>query len=98
MVTKLRGLYLILPLVIGNVEDSQSGRYRSLCQAFQGLSVLGSCSSTRHDHLLKVISEQKIYIENGFTEEKCNETSNRIYDGDDEYENIMDPPDRKSVV
>ncbi|XP_074342197.1 protein FAR1-RELATED SEQUENCE 5-like [Apium graveolens] len=44
---KVTGPLPCTPRMLGNVVESQTARYSGLCKAFQGLSVVGSCSVPR---------------------------------------------------
>ncbi|XP_074342538.1 protein FAR1-RELATED SEQUENCE 5-like [Apium graveolens] len=44
---KVAGPLPCTPRMLGNVVESQTARYSGLCKAFQGLSVIGSCSVPR---------------------------------------------------
>ncbi|XP_074347006.1 protein FAR1-RELATED SEQUENCE 5-like [Apium graveolens] len=67
---KVAGPLPCTPRMLSNVVESQTARYSGLCKAFQGLSVVGSCSVPRYNYLMSVIKREKEYVIKYFPGEK----------------------------
>ncbi|KAL8121487.1 hypothetical protein AgCh_018279 [Apium graveolens] len=89
---KVAGPLPCTPRMLGNVVESQTARYSGLCKAFQGLSVVGSCSVPRYNYLMSVIKREKEYVIKSFPGEKREKKINEDYESDEEDDPLLDPP------
>ncbi|XP_074352230.1 protein FAR1-RELATED SEQUENCE 5-like [Apium graveolens] len=94
---KVSGPLTCTPQMLGNVVESETARYSGLCKAFQGLSVVGSCSVPRYNYLMSVIEREKEYVIKSFSGEERENQINEDYESDDEEDDkeddpLLDPP------
>lgn len=89
---KVAGPLPYTPPVHVNVVESQPARYSSLCNSFQSLAAIGSCTVPRYNYLIDWIEKEKGYITKSFPEEKHCEKMNESFHPDGEDDPILDPP------
>ena len=93
---KVAGPLPSTPRMIGNVVESQTARYSGLCKAFQGLSVVGSCSVSRYNYLMSMIEREKEFVINSFPGEERDKRIHEDYEcdeeDDEEEDPLLDPP------
>jgi len=90
---KIVGPLPYVPPVLANVGETQTARYSALCQSFQSLGAIGSCSVPRYKYIMNVIEREKCSVNNIFPIEEKNERTQESFRQEDyQHDPIFDPP------